>query len=400
MKKVLVTSILAASFAGAAFAEESSNLKVTLGGDLNSQFGGVSQKKDYRYETPGDYTSGKLSKYSFVNDTALKLNIDGDVDGLKYGGFIKLKADTSKNKYGDQDGNATQVMGYFESMFGKVEMGSYRGVASAMRVDAGSVAAATGGVRGDSRFWWNKKTFDNDANSLNFVEQPVLLSDMTDAQNLGTKRANAAKISYFTPNFSGFSLGLSYTPDLDKYGTVNNQTKSDSGSYKNVWQLALRYDMQMNDVDFKAYLAGETGKDKESTSEFKYRNLEGVEGGFAVGYMGFNFAGSYGSHMKSGVLKSEAKNYKRSDYWTLGAGYNYSGVGASVTYLETRADPYGMKKTNKLQNVVVGVDYALAPGFMPYAEVSFFNLKDVAAKEANKERNKGQVYLVGTKLSF
>lgn len=428
MKKLLATSLLAASVVSVAFAEEnSSNLKVVLGGELNSQFGGVEQKEDFRYLNPSSTTNGvnntgKLANYSVVNDAALKVNVDGEADyGIKYGAKIKLDANTSKNKFGDSDinnGVAQQVVGYVETMFGKLQVGSYHGAAAALRVDAGTVASATGGVHGDSRFWWNKNSAYNNNNSGLFLQHAAMYSDTIDNNGIGTKRANAAKITYFTPNYAGFTLGVTWVPNLDKYGTVSQQAYNDANGtgagtnspFKNVWQGALRYDAKFNDWDFKAYVAGETGLAKDSE---KNKRLQGFEGGLAVSYMGVKVAGSYGSQFKTGIVKEVAagkKQFKNADYWTAGLGYDYAGVGVSVNYFESRrtsleqansttpTNSYG--KYNRLQNVVVGVDYALAPGFMPYAEVSFFKFKDAYAADNNKVSNKGQVYLVGTKLNF
>ena len=79
------------------------------------------------------------------------------------------------------------------------------------------------------------------------------------------------------------------------------------------------------------------------------------------------------------------------DYWTLGAAYESGPFGLSVTYLDSeRAD-------NELQNLVIGADYALAPGLTPYAEVSFFDA-DVSGTTVGD--NEGSVFLLGTTLNF
>ena len=49
----------------------------------------------------------------------------------------------------------------------------------------------------------------------------------------------------------------------------------------------------------------------------------------------------------------------------------------------------------------IGADYKLAPGLVPYVEVSFFeaddNVTDVAGAS---EDNEGTVFIVGTALNF
>ena len=44
----------------------------------------------------------------------------------------------------------------------------------------------------------------------------------------------------------------------------------------------------------------------------------------------------------------------------------------------------------------IGMDYKVAPGLMPYAEVNYFK-HDRAGTNID---NKGYIYLIGTKLSF
>jgi hypothetical protein len=48
-------------------------------------------------------------------------------------------------------------------------------------------------------------------------------------------------------------------------------------------------------------------------------------------------------------------------------------------------------------NLSFGVDYRVAPGFMPYAEVSAFKLD---TKTPGALKNSGNIILAGTKLYF
>ena len=51
---------------------------------------------------------------------------------------------------------------------------------------------------------------------------------------------------------------------------------------------------------------------------------------------------------------------------------------------------------NKFEVLSIGTEYTVAPGLMPYAEISFFKTK----YNTSPANNRGSVLLVGTKLTF
>ncbi len=437
IKKVLLTSALVASFAATAYAADSSEggPQVTLGGSLDTQLGYAQQKKQFRHSVPGDTKKSKLNNHSLVNDAKLSLKIVGEADaGFKYGAEIKLNADTSKAKEEFYDGahssKAQQTMGYVEGGFGRFVMGNYTGVTETMQVGASTIARATGGVNGDARYWWNnisgatKGALGWDENgmpkiisvnaglptSARFLEAPTLPTN--ELGFAGIKGKNAGKISYYTPSFSGFMFGVSYTPDLGSYGTIANAKTVTSSTvttgapkFKNIWEGGLYYENVFDQFGVKASLTGETGTAKKINNGVdlskKYRTLRAYEAGLNVSYMGFTVGGSYGDWGKSMLTKES--NAKGTKYWTAGAGYEYGPFGVSLTYANTQRGVLANAKKNKLELISLGLDYKLAPGFMPYAEATYFKNKDRAVDAITKEAvgsNKGAVFLLGSKLQF
>jgi predicted porin len=71
--------------------------------------------------------------------------------------------------------------------------------------------------------------------------------------------------------------------------------------------------------------------------------------------------------------------------------------GASVTWLDSSYEATSTTD-NEFNNLVVGVDYKLAPGFTPYAEVSIFEIDEEGTGLAND--NDGTVFIVGSQLAF
>ena len=419
MKKLLLTTALVALVSPAFAAEKGPT--VTLGGSLDTQFGYRQQKSDYRLDnlnsiatTPGN----QLSKGGIVNDTRINVKVDGQAHGFKYGGLVSLNADTSANKY-----NSTtvgyQTMVYGEAKFGRLEAGSYTGAAESLSVSAANIAKATGGIKGDARYWVNPNIITAAGTATaaptsalvanTFYVTPSLVSNMDTGLT-----ANAAKVTYYTPKFSGVKLGVSYIPDTEHMGTIANlsgrtKTLSAGGNqfaFRDVVSGGAMLDHKMNDVTFKASLLGETGTAKDFAGTTKREHLRAWELGASVAFKGFSLAASYGDLGKSGNNKSVAgvaQKSAKSSYWTVGAAYDYSHFGASVTYLESKrgqsvaATSTAANPKASFKNLSFGVDYRVAPGFMPYAEVSAFKLD---SKQAAGTKNTGNVFLAGTKLHF
>jgi hypothetical protein len=435
IKKVLITSALVASVSASAFADSSNYApQVTLGGSLDTQVGYVKQRNDFRYSDPQSESSSKLTDHAIVNDTKLWLDIQGRADsGFEYGGLIKLYADTSNAKEealsGDTNSQAEQTMAYVEGMFGRVEFGNYVGVGDTMKVDAATFASATGGIDGDAKYWWNNNSMANWINNGNqdmvryiFLTSPNLPTD--DLGTVGIKGKNAGKISYYTPNFSGFMAGVTYTPDIQVYGTIyeaKTVTKTipysaSAGSpytmelpvYKNIFTGGLYYEDMFEQFGVKASVTGEVGSPKKYNNNGDItiinRKLRAWQAGINLSYMGYTIGGSYGNWGKSMLtVDSSAKSTK---YYTLGAGYEYGPFSTSLTYFNSaRGLQPESGKRNKLQLVSFGLDYKLAPGLMPYAEVTWFQNKDrdlntAVTPNTYYDSNKGTVFLLGSKLQF
>ena len=419
MKKLLLTTALVALVSPAFAAEKGPT--VTLGGSLDTQFGYRQQKSDYRLDNLNSLstTGNQLSKGGIVNDTRINVKVDGQAHGFKYGGLVSLNADTSANKYNSST-VGYQTMVYGEAKFGRLEAGSYTGAVDSLSVSAANIAKATGGIKGDSRYWWNKSIITTAATKATstvasalvantFLVTPSLVSNMDTGLS-----ANAAKVTYYTPKFSGVKLGVSYIPDTEQMGTIaalNARTKTvatgvNQFAFRDVFSGGVMLDHKMNDVTFKASLLGETGTAKDFSGATKRDNLRSWELGASVAFKGFSLAASYGDLGKSGNTKSVATTaYKsaKSSYWTVGAAYDYSHFGASVTYMESKrgasvvATSTAANPKASFKNLSFGVDYRVAPGFMPYAEVSAFKLDSKAVKGT---KNTGNVFLAGTKLHF
>ncbi len=436
-------------------------LTVTLGGDIDTQFGYRKQSYTYDTDQPGltplPATVSKLHRFAIVNDTTLNVRAEGQSHWFKYGGKIVLNADTSDNKYGDEE-VARETKIWVRNQMGHLEAGSTTGAYAHLRVNAANIARATGGIDGDAQYWWNPYTFNNTSGaplmgvtpgdfalaSETFLLNPNLPSNYSHGLN-----SNFAKVSYYTPRWMGFKAGVSFAPDSEQRGTVSRTqsvfrnvslTPDDLNAvtgYKNLWEGGISYKGQFDQVGIRVSLTGNAADAKDyhaggagSTVRIVREDLMAWEAGAALSYMGFTLAGSYGDWDDSGVPKTAGgitplTGKDDASFWNLGLAYEHKGFGASVTYMESKSGPLlernsigqidtitTSNKSNKFRILSVGADYKVAPGFMPYAEVSFFKMKtgvDTLSTLFNTEvpivgndtfKNTGYVILVGTKLHF
>ncbi len=415
MKKIALTLtlILASSSALA------KGMDVKLYGKMDTQFGYRQQSGNFK-NSDASQKGAKLDNHGIASDTKIGFEASNAFsNGLKYGGIIEINADTSKNASKDDDTVGKKTILYIEGKkIGRFEAGSGdAGVSGSMQTSASEIARGSGGINGKATKWINKKfSIGNNYNSdfdKEFIKWPTLPTDCD-------YDANAAKITYYTPKFSGLQLGVSYTPNLDHTGTVSdidNQTKPQKGSpvtavekFKEVVQAGISYTTKINDFEIKSSFTAERAKSAPTTPARK--GLMAWEVGAVIGYKGFSIAGSYSDWEHTGAPKNRYQNKKYGGgYWTAGVAYTDDKFGISATYFKSKkANLYTSNEDlatftakdvqdntfNKFEILSLGVDYKVAPGFMPYAEISYFKTKH----SHNVSNNKGNIYLLGTKLTF
>ncbi|MCE3233140.1 MAG: outer membrane protein porin [Rickettsiaceae bacterium] len=415
MKKILLTTSALGLFAGSAFA---AGPVVTVGGSADFQVGNGSQETVYKIQ------NSNVTPYSKElhtrTDTRLHIKADAKADnGLGYGAFIELNADVTNNdsnsNVGNDNGNAARTYLYVESGFGRVEAGATGDAGNALKVDASTFARATGGIGGD---FYKYVDLSDDPNGLANVGNRdfYLLPGLPTAAGIPGEvapgglgsvdshedRATANKISYYSPRISGLQAGLSYTPDQGERGTQNGfsgkNTNGVAASFVNVFNAGINYQGEFNNLGINASLTGEMGNTKDDVvgTITRYDDLKAYAAGLSLNYAGFTVGGSYGAAPEFGQninFNSELR------YWTLGAAYEFGPFGTSVTYMDSKIKNQFSIATpdSDFTNLSLGADYQLAPGLVPYVEVSFFDTDDNVAGTID---NNGTVVIVGTELNF
>lgn len=392
MKKVLLATtalgLLAAS------AQAGSGPKLTIGGHVDIQAGHTNQ--DSAFET-GVFTQRDFHTQS---DVEVYFSIDGETDsGIGYGGYFELEADVNGDDNTQDDDinnrNAERAYIYIDTMFGRLQAGPHSSASENLKVDASNIARATGGIDGKFHEYINFGAGESyiATPDLPTAGYPGSFGAGAPVGRVNESLATANKITYYTPRYAGLQLGVSYTPDLQERGTslgFSNGIGASAISIENIWNAGLNYSNEFHGVGVDAAVTAEMGEHESTNRD----DLEAINGGFNVSYMGASIGASYAHYTEFGQLKTLNQE---GSHWTAGAAYEYGPFGASVTYLNsTIENGAGTNADSEFQNVVVGADYQFAPGFVPYVEVSFFEFDD---NEVSSD-NDGNVIIFGTTLSF
>lgn len=375
MKNILLATTGLFGAALLATAASAQTPKVTVGGFTDFQAGFVSD----------DFDNNTRSQ-AFRQDTEIQVRVDGKTDGgLGYGAVIDLEADVT-NDANNQGTNAGRVFTYLNGSWGKVELGSNAGAAATQRVDASTLAAATGGINGAWVFQPNLGTLGA---SGGFITTSKLVTEHGSTIVLGDEATfNSNKITYYSPRFSGFQIGASYTPKLGARGQTINRVDN-AGNFGDVFEAGINFDHQFdNGLKLAASLTGEQGENDNAAVE----DLSAYAIGVLLGYQGFSGALSYGDWTDSGQATGASNDQ---DYWSAGLGYDGGMWAVSATYLNSTLETAG--GDNDFDNFVIGADYKLAPGITPYAEVSFYEFDQAGAGGYD---NDGTALIIGTQVAF
>ncbi len=366
-KLFLCTTILTAGLF-ATNAMSANNPKITIGGVADAQIAIVDQD---------DESDIADQDVIFRNDNEIHFSIDGKTDGgLEYGAVIELEADVGD----EQDGgiNADRTYVYLQgAKWGRIEFGSNDTAAQTLRLDADTFARGTGGIGGDAIYYISNR---RQSFGHYFVKPSMSIGDTLGRE--GGDESN--KITYYTPNFSGFQAGISYIPNLPMKG----QGISGVYDWQNNISVAARYEKEWDNFGLGVFAGMDFEDYKGNNGIFVDRDFYNV--GTKLSYADFTVGGSYA------YSPEYAYETKEFNYFSLGATYANEQFGVGVGYFQSELDDELNTSGSDFKNLVFSADYNLAPGILPYAEVAIFEFdSDVVGAD-----NEGTIVLLGTELTF
>ena len=373
MRKSLLatTAIVGASMLGAAAAEASDPPVLRFDGFMRFEAKVINQ----------DVEVGRSHGLHFESDDAgFNMNADATADnGLKYA--VKIEIDTDAAAAGIDE---TRIR--FSGDWGILDLGDDDSAGDSMAYGGENVFTAGSGYDGGA------------GSAFNFIGARKA------SPNLGTGGADtgdASKITYYTPRFSGFQLGVSYTPDSGN-NLASNISSGDTTDLVNVVEAGVNYVEKFGDVDFRVHLTGGTGNTDGDASD-TLEDGSGFMAGLGLGWMGWRLALGYGD--AGDGLQTKLGGQDNGQWYSSGLGYSVDQYTFALGYFHGEADrAANLKETTNFYTAQA--QYNMAPGLDVYAEVDYISLNNPASTVTSgssglvKADNDGVLFLLGTRVTF
>lgn len=402
-------------------AQKSKSLSCKLSGETSANH--YVFKMNRKEENDGKGRGNHLA----VEDSLINFEVLGNHLNHDFGYLIGVTGNAEKGNNPIKE-NRVMVKGFW----GTLLAGDTKGVSDILAVDTLYFAGGTGGVLGNYKGVINETTGS------------ILRTDLLD--KLTPK--DETKIVYLSPNFNGFQLGYSYTPDGSHRGEQKLASHSPTSygiktiyddkklSGENFHEFALKYKVTPhNDWKIDCSATAIFGKMRNLKSEFadlvnyertfhgitnndsiKRNNLSAYAGGLVISYKNFSIGSEIVNNRKSGQLKILDKA-NLGKIWTFGVGYNDDLNKVSLVYFKSKRKlgkiediDFGNAKAN---NLALTYDRQILSGMTLYVEGLLVNLKNQnnnnmyhwsrtmnGFSDDIVKSNKGKILTTGTRIKF
>jgi hypothetical protein len=380
MRKSLLatTAIVGASMLGAAAAEASDPPVLRFDGFMRFELKWIDQ----------DVTVGRDRGVHFESDdSGFNMNADATADnGLKYGVKIEIDTDTPfAGKNHDQGAagiDETRIR--FSGDWGIVDLGDDDGAGDNMAYGGENVFTAGSGYDGGAGSAFNS------------------IGARKASPNLGAgggDTGDASKITYYTPRFSGFQFGASYTPD-----SGNNLASNISTGDKDlvhVFELGADFVEKIGDVDFRVHLTGGVGEYDADNNDDSIEDAGGYMAGVGLGWSGWSLALGYGD--AGSGLQAKGGIQDNGEWFSSGLAYSMDQYTFALGYFH--GERTGDRGEEDTDFITVQAQYNMAPGLDVYAEVDWINVFNPSSTVTSTDglaltENDGVLLLLGTRVKF
>ena len=282
-------------------------------------------------------------------------------NGITYGVRVELEVNTNAT------GNADEIYAFLKGDFGAVTLGDQDGVSNqwlegAHKTHAGA-SGPFGGLMGLAKV----------TRGL-----PKYIA-RTDWQPWTS--ADATKITYQTPKFSGFQAGISFTPDHKANGSSFGE-KDNNGSYENIIEMGLKYGGKFNDVGFNASIVHESA-DAENAGG-KQHDVLAAGARLTMGKIsgGANFRDNGDLDQTAAQLAAGGEG---GSWYAVGGGYNMGkGTKASIWYGAGSQD-VSSSVSQDVTRWGLGFQKVMAPGWLLRADYNSAKLEKTGAADNDQQ---------------
>lgn len=347
MKNVILgtTALVAATALTAGSASAAEKIKLNVSGYLQTSF--VVADYDSGDQLPTDLRHE--GEVHFTGSTVLD-------NGLEFGVNIQLEARATSDQ-------VDETFMFVQGAFGRVVIGSENDANYLMHYASPSPVIA-----------WSVNSPNAEAGGF------------TTPSTYATEVSDSDKITYFTPRFSGFQFGASYTPDADEEtgtGASPSAPIKAEGAEDEAYSIAVNYSNSFNSVAVKA----SAGYDIITSTTAD--DIEEISVGMQVGFAGFTLGTGYKLTENDGGTD----DLERHDF-NVGVTYGQGPWSVGVQYARVELED---ASTGELDAVVFGGNYVLGPGITAFGGVQYFSGEDALV---GSEGDEATVFFVGTALSF
>lgn len=293
------------------------------------------------FASAGDADADESDR-GFGFSTNTEIHVNGSImadNGITFGFRVEMEADAGVSNNVDENSI------FASGGFGKLEFGNNDGAEDTFMVNGSNSGVDYGGV-GNPTATFLTSAFAGDARtSVDFRG--------------GVDTSDATKITYTTPNFSGFSVGLSYTPNTGcstATGTSGGFCNENDSDFHDNIGLGLGYEGEFNGVGLELALVGAWASADGEPEDDAY----GIGGGLAVSFSGFTIA--------SGIVWDDFDGGnaggQTGEAWAvdLGIGYAAGPWNFSVNGIYSEHDD----SDDELMAASANIGYRLAPGVVVF----------------------------------
>ncbi len=321
----------------------------------------------------------ELSQFDFLSDAEVHFLAKGrhDATGIEYGAVLYMNASTceyadTRTSCDDSSINSRETWVFVRGGFGEARFGDTDSAANNMKIGAYTVAVGTGGIDG--------KIVD--------IPQTVLVDLSNRSADPSETSLYATKAVYYSPNYKGFQLGISFTPTIDAdKGSRGDALGSQPQNVTNEVAAGLSYTALLGPAAVRASIVGAAIADRPSTGV--------IYAGGAIDLGDFSIAGGAGMRNLNEDYTQGGHDLER-PMANIGAQYRWNPFAFSVNYGWAYANQGPETKLKgRFSDLVLGAEVGLLPGLVLSTEVAYFSIKRVLTNDDNSDTKRDNDSWVG-----
>jgi predicted porin len=344
------TALVAVGVIGVAPAE--AKISLGLSGYMNTYFSVASI--DEADNDPRDYNPTGLYSDGEVHFTG-EYTAD---NGISFGANVQLEMFGNANSGGD---TIDEKFAYVEGSFGRFVAGSEDSAAYIMHY-----AAPYAGLPVNSG--WQTVFIPDPPGANTSFQHPGVSTyiDWGSDENV---------ITYYTPRFYGFQLGLTYAPSLVGNGDGKNfPVEADTETeYNNGFAVGMNFVEDFNGFGVAASVGWRFAVASDAISDAGFDDYQAISAGLQLSYAGFTVGGSYANEYDGQIsLAGPDTTSTEGQSWDAGVTYNLGPWTFGVTYFQGEVDDLVTDPDDdKMWSIAGGLYYALGPGITVGAGIMY-----------------------------